>query len=49
VALSAYVDKGSEFDKAIAQFALAYADQTKSDWHALLTAIEEGRISAGQT
>jgi len=49
VALSAYVDKGSEFDKAVAQFALAYADQTKSDWHALLTAIEEGRISAGQT
>jgi uncharacterized protein (DUF2252 family) len=48
VALSAYVDKGSEFDKAVAQFALAYADQTKSDWHALLTAIEEGRISAGQ-
>jgi uncharacterized protein (DUF2252 family) len=47
VALSAYVDKGSEFDKAVAQFALAYADQTKSDWHALLTAIEEGRISAG--
>jgi uncharacterized protein (DUF2252 family) len=48
VALSAYVDKGSEFDKAIAQFALVYADQTKSDWHALLTAIGEGRISAGQ-
>jgi uncharacterized protein (DUF2252 family) len=48
VALSAYVDKGSAFDKAVAQFALAYADQTKSDWHALLTAIEEGRISAGQ-
>jgi uncharacterized protein (DUF2252 family) len=47
VALSAYVGKGSEFDKAIGQFALAYADQTKSDWHALLTAIEEGRVSAG--
>ena len=46
-ALSAYVDKGTEFDKAIAQFALAYAAQTKSDWRGLLAAIEEGRISAG--
>jgi uncharacterized protein (DUF2252 family) len=48
VALSAYLGKDTEFDKAIAQFAIAYADQTKSDWHALLSAIEEGRISAGE-
>ena len=35
-----------EFDKAIAHFAMAYAAQTTHDWHALLAAIEDGRISA---
>jgi len=48
VALSAYLGKDTEFDNAIAKFAIAYADQTKSDWHALLAAIEEGRVSAGE-
>src|SRR5262249_23314892 len=47
VALSTYLDKGNEFDKAIAQFAAAYADQTRRDWRCLLGAIEEGRICAG--
>jgi hypothetical protein len=37
---------GSEFDKAIAEFAMAYADQTQHDWRALLDAIEAGRIPA---
>ena len=36
----------SEFDKAIAEFAMAYADQTKRDWHGLLDAIKAGRITA---
>ena len=36
----------SEFDKAVGEFAMAYADQTKHDWHALLEAIAAGRISA---
>jgi hypothetical protein len=44
VALSAYIGEGSEFDKAIAQFAIAYADQTEHDWRLLLDAIEAGRI-----
>jgi len=48
VALSTYLDKGNEFDKAIAQFAAAYADQTRRDWRCLLGAIEEGRICAGE-
>jgi hypothetical protein len=43
---SAYIGSGSEFDKAIAEFAMAYADQTEHDWRALLDAIEAGRISA---
>ena len=36
----------SEFAKAIAEFALAYADQTERDWRALLDAIKAGRINA---
>src|SRR6516165_2419384 len=45
VALSAYLGKDTEFDNAIAKFAIAYSDKTKSDCHALLAAIEEGRVS----
>jgi hypothetical protein len=45
VALSAYLDKDGEFDRAIAQFAAAYADQTEADWRRLLDAIEAGRIA----
>jgi uncharacterized protein (DUF2252 family) len=46
VALSGYMGEGAEFDKAIAEFALAYADQTEHDWHALLDAIKVGRLTA---
>jgi uncharacterized protein (DUF2252 family) len=48
VALSGYMGDDSEFDKAIAEFAMAYADQTERDWRALLDAIKAGRISAGE-
>jgi hypothetical protein len=46
VMLSAYMGDDSEFDKAIAEFAMAYSDQTERDWRALLDAIEAGRITA---
>jgi uncharacterized protein (DUF2252 family) len=46
MAFSGYMGGDSEFDKAIAEFAMAYADQTKRDWHALLEAIQDGRITA---
>jgi uncharacterized protein (DUF2252 family) len=49
VALSAYIGDRSEFDKAIAQFAMAYAGQTTQDWHTLLAAIKDGKISAAGT
>jgi uncharacterized protein (DUF2252 family) len=48
VAISAYLGKGTEFDKAIAQFAVAYAGQTERDWGVLCHAIEGGRISAAR-
>ena len=49
VAIAAYLGDGNEFDKAIAAFAVAYADQTERDWHAFLAAIAAGRISAQTT
>jgi hypothetical protein len=49
VSLTAYIGDGTEFDKAIAQFAMAYAEQTARDWRTLLAAIEEGKISAVET
>jgi hypothetical protein len=46
VVLSGYMGDDSEFDKAIAEFAVGYADQTERDWRALVDAITAGRISA---
>jgi uncharacterized protein (DUF2252 family) len=46
VALSGYLGDSTEFDKAIAEFARAYADQTEQDWRALLNAIAIERIAA---
>ncbi|MGA7260374.1 MAG: DUF2252 domain-containing protein [Stellaceae bacterium] len=46
VSLSGYIGDSAEFDKAIAEFARAYADQTEQDWRAFLQAIAIGRIAA---
>ena len=46
VSLSGYIGDSTEFDKAIAEFARAYADQTEQDWRAFLQAIAIGRIAA---
>ena len=46
VMLSGYMGGDSEFDKAIAQFAMAYANQTERDWRTFVDAINAGRISA---
>ena len=45
-AISAYIGDGNEFDKAIAAFAMAYADQSERDWRIFLDAIKAGRITA---
>jgi uncharacterized protein (DUF2252 family) len=45
-AISGYMGKGKSLGKAIADFAVAYADQTESDHQALVEAVESGRIQA---
>jgi hypothetical protein len=45
MALWGYIGDDSEFDKAIAEFAMAYANQTTRDWRDCLDAIKAGRLS----
>jgi hypothetical protein len=46
IALAAYLGGSSAFDKAIAEFAVAYAEQNSKDYAALQQAVEDGRIEA---
>ncbi|QIS14732.1 DUF2252 domain-containing protein [Nocardia arthritidis] len=46
VAIAAYIGSGDGFDRAMGDFALAYADQTLADHKALLAAIDSGRVKA---
>ena len=45
-AISGYLGSGKVFDKAISEFAVAYADQTVLDHQALVEATESGRVTA---
>jgi uncharacterized protein (DUF2252 family) len=46
VAIGAYLGGSTSFDKAIARFADAYADQNERDHGALVSAIADGRVEA---
>ena len=46
VLLSAYMGDSNAFEDAIADFAVAYADQTERDHQALLAAVRAGRVEA---
>ena len=45
-AIASYLGAGASFDKALARFAAAYADQNELDHAALATAVEDGRVEA---
>jgi uncharacterized protein (DUF2252 family) len=44
IAIASYLGKGDSFDRALADFAVAYADQNERDHAALRKAADEGRI-----
>ena len=44
--ISGYLGKSDEFDQAIGEFALAYADQNEKDYTALVDAVKGGTIQA---
>jgi uncharacterized protein (DUF2252 family) len=48
IAIAAYLGKGDSFDRALAEFAEAYADQNERDYEALQDAVREGRVEAKQ-
>lgn len=44
--VSATIGEGNDFERAIVEFAMAYADQTERDWRSFQAAIAGGRIAA---
>jgi len=46
IAISAYLGKGGSFDQALAEFAVAYADQNERDYQALVVAVKDNRVKA---
>jgi uncharacterized protein (DUF2252 family) len=46
IAIAAYLGKGDAFDRAIADFSSAYADQNQRDYEAFVEAVRSGRLAA---
>ncbi|MGZ4290243.1 MAG: DUF2252 family protein, partial [Gaiellaceae bacterium] len=46
VAIASYLGGGDTFDRSLAEFAAAYADQNERDYAAIKQAVESGRIKA---
>ncbi len=46
IAVASYAGQGEQLDKALAAFAVAYADQNESDHRALLRAVRKKRLKA---
>ncbi len=46
IAISSYLGKGDAFDRAIADFSAAYADQNERDYVAFRAAVDSGRLTA---
>ena len=46
IAIASYLGSGDAFDRAVAEFAAAYADQNERDFRALVDAVESGVIGA---
>jgi len=46
IAIASYLGKGDAFDRAIADFSAAYADQNEKDYQAFAAAVDSGRLTA---
>ncbi len=46
VAIATYLGRGDRFDRAVADFAVRYADQNERDYEALSEAVRSGRVAA---
>jgi uncharacterized protein (DUF2252 family) len=46
IAIASYLGKGDAFDRALADFSVAYADQNERDYAAFAKAVKKGRVTA---
>ena len=46
IAIASYLGNGDDFDRAIADFSSAYADQNEQDYEAFVEAVNSGRLTA---
>jgi uncharacterized protein (DUF2252 family) len=46
IAIASYLGRGNGFDRSIADFATAYADQNERDYEAFTGAVDSGRLTA---
>ena len=46
IAIASYLGNSDTFDRAIADFSAAYADQNERDYEALVDAVQSGRLEA---
>jgi uncharacterized protein (DUF2252 family) len=46
IAIASYLGQGDAFDRAIADFSAAYADQNEKDYQAFAAAVKSGRLTA---
>jgi len=46
IAIASYLGNSDVFDRAIADFSSAYADQNERDYQALAKAVDSGRVVA---
>jgi len=46
IAIASYLGRSDSFDRAIADFSVAYADQTERDYAAFSAAVDSGRLVA---
>ena len=46
IAIASYLGNSDTFDRAIADFSAAYADQNERDYQALVDAVGSGRLEA---
>jgi hypothetical protein len=48
IAIAGYLGKSEVFDRAVADFAVAYADRNEVDYATLVQAARDGRIEVGE-
>ena len=46
IAIASYLGQGDMFDRAIADFSVAYADQNERDYAVFAEAVKSGRLTA---